>query len=112
MYSTGRQQVIDLPNVQAAGLFHRYDFDCTQIAIPPSTRAIPSHVSRAITFLSTYHSPRTVKRNALEFARGTVKESSARLLAASVLLICFAEGGHTMLSNQEKKPNASCQVDY
>lgn len=44
--------------------------------IPASTSAIPKQVSFAITLRSTYHSPRTVKRNALELARGTVSESS------------------------------------
>ena len=50
--------------------------DCTQIPIPARTRTIPIHVSFAMTFRSTYHSPKTVKRNALLFARGTVRESS------------------------------------
>ena len=55
--------------------------DCTHNAIPPNTNPSPNHVSLAIIFRSTYHSPRTVKRNALELDSGTVSESSIAFIS-------------------------------
>lgn len=51
-------------------------FECTHNAMPPSTNTKPNQVSFAMTLRSTYHSPSTVNKNALELANGTVKESS------------------------------------
>jgi len=45
--------------------------------IPAQTRPMPSQVSRVMSFLSTHHSPKTVKRKASELVIGTVRESSA-----------------------------------
>src|SRR2546421_6334355 len=51
--------------------------------MPAQTRPIPSHVSSVMSFPSTYHSPRTVKRKASEFVIGTVRDSSARPIQRS-----------------------------
>lgn len=48
----------------------------THVAIPANTNPIPNHVLAEIIFPSTYHSPSTVNKNAIEFVIGTVNESS------------------------------------
>lgn len=44
--------------------------------MPPRTKNRPNQVCLSITFLSTYHSPKTVNRNAIEFVIGTVNDNS------------------------------------
>lgn len=89
-----------------------YFLDTTQTTIPPKTSPIPNHVLAEITFRSTYHSPRTVKRKAIELVMGTVRESSAgkqanKLASAGKLFLAWwwVRGeGCTVLPNQEEKP--------
>jgi hypothetical protein len=66
-----------LGNVYRARTFIAFQFfDFTHNRVPPKTRSIPSQVLRDMTLPSTYHSPKTVKRKAMEFVIGTVRESS------------------------------------
>ena len=81
-----------------------YCFDCTHNAIPPRTKPIPNHVSLAIIFFSTYHSPRTVNKNALEFASGTVRDSS---IARSALSLIARRRGRYHASQQGERTRHS-----
>ena len=88
--------------------------DCTHNAIPPNTNPSPNHVSLAIIFRSTYHSPRTVKRNALELDSGTVRESSIQHSLVSSFPLRIRLGtvkGHTVFPNKEKEPYTPGQID-
>lgn len=76
-------------------------------------------------FPSTYQSPNTVNKNAMEFVIGTVKlnsASSSSALSSELSLQAYMsrqqqerEGGageeHTSLTNQQKEPNTSRKID-
>lgn len=70
----------------------------------------------SITLRSTYHSPRTVNRNAVELIIGTVRLSSAATHTHKVrsdhIVKPDRQRIQTMLPNQQKKPHAPRQIYY